>query len=199
VAAARMIGGYTMARCANRARRTAGDRVALTEHTRVMSDPLDWAVRDQPLGSRPAPVTNPNAAYPPSYGPPPSRPPRRRTGLLIGVIVAVVMLIAAGGIGVYLLVNRAATFDAHFTLSVPGCASPGYEDITNGSQATLSDEHGTVLSIATLDVIGTCYWQGDFHKVPAGKTFYGIAIGPHRGTVEYTEAQLRDGAALSIG
>jgi hypothetical protein len=194
-----MIGGYTMARCANRARRTAGDRVASVEHTRVMSDPLDWAVRDQPLGSRPAPVTNPSVAYPPAYGPPPSRRRKRHTGLIAGLTIAVVLLIAATGIGVYLLVGRADTFDAHFTLSVPGCASPGYEDITNGSQVTLSDEHGTVVSIATLDVIGTCYWQGDFHKVPAGKRFYGIAIGPHRGTLEYTEAQLRAGAAMTIG
>lgn len=194
------MGGYTLARCARCTRRTAGDRTPPTAHTQVMSDPLDWAVRDQPLGARPAPVNDPNAAYPPAYGPPPARPPRRRrTGLVVGLVIGLVLILGAAGVGAYLLVGRSAdTFDANMTLTVPGCASPGYDDIHQGTQATLTDAHNTVVSVAELDVIGTCHWRATFHKVPAGQSFYGITIG-RRGALQFTEAELRQGAALSIG
>jgi hypothetical protein len=140
-----------------------------------MSDPTDWtAVRDQPLGAPPAPAT----AYPPAYAAPPSPPRRRRTGLIVMLTLAAVLIVGAGFIGGTLYLRRSpATFDAQMTLTVPSCASPGYDDITNGTQATLADAHGTVVSIASLDIIGTCHWRATFPKVPAGQTFYGITIG----------------------
>lgn len=93
----RPMDGYQLVRCANRARRTAGDRTPPTAHTQMMSDPLDWAVRDQPLGARPAPINDPAVAYPPAYGAPPAQPPRQRTGLVITLIAVAVVLLAVGG------------------------------------------------------------------------------------------------------
>jgi len=137
--------------------------------------------------------------YPNPVGTPNPRAPRRRSGLVVGLVIGLVLLLAAAGIGTYLLTRRGAdTFDAHITLTVPGCASPGYDDIRNGTQATLTNAHNTVVSIAQLDIIGTCHWQATFPKVPAGEAFYGITIG-RRGTLQFTEQELRAGADLSIG
>lgn len=193
------MGGYTLARCARCAGRTAGDHTVTAAHTQVMSDPLDWAVRDQPLGSRPAPIADPAVAYPQPVGTPNPRARKKHTGLIVGLVIGLVLLLGAGGVGAYLLLGQHSdTFDARMTLTVPGCASPGYEDIATGGQATLTDTHGTIVSAAALDIIGTCYWQATFHKVPAGQTFYGITVG-RRGTLQVTEQQLRDGAELTIG
>jgi len=68
-----------------------------------MSDPIDWtAVRSEPLGSRPAPVTDPATAYPAPVGTPNPRAPKRRTGLIAGVVVAVLVIAAGGGATVWL-------------------------------------------------------------------------------------------------
>jgi hypothetical protein len=65
----------------------------------MMSDPIDWtAVRNEPLGARPAPVIDMATAYPNPVGTPNPRAPRRRTLPVIGATsLAVVLAAAAGG------------------------------------------------------------------------------------------------------
>jgi hypothetical protein len=65
-----------------------------------MSEPMQWGVRDEPLASRPVPVTDMAAAYPSPVGTPNPRARRPRTGLAVVVTVLVMLgLVAAAGGG----------------------------------------------------------------------------------------------------
>lgn len=174
-----------------------------------MSDPIDWgAVRREPLGARPAPVIDMATAYPNPVGTPNPRAPRRRTGLIVGIATAVVLLLAGLGVVGYALLpgtkhipvpGKPATFVASGTLEITdGCTGLGYSDIQTGTQVVITDEHQTVLGAGELSVNGMCRWAFTVFNVPAGKTFYGVTIS-HRGTIQYTEAELRAGVHLSLG
>lgn len=130
----------------------------------------------------------------------------RRVGLIVGA--ALVVALVAGGI--LALAGKAGGTSAAHTITVHGsvkvngnCQSPGYADIKEGTQVVLTDEHQTVLGTVTLDIqhgtyAAPCSWVFTIANVPTGKSFYGVTIS-HRGTVQYTEAQLREGVNLSIG
>jgi hypothetical protein len=172
-----------------------------------MSEPVEWGVRDTPLTSRPVPITDPAIAYPPDYGPPPRQPPRSRTGLYFGLAAISLILLAGVVVGGYVLLGRTgtslpgrpATFTVSGTMQITGgCAGLGYGDIRAGTQVVITDEHQTTLAVGELEADGSCQWSFRIDKVAAGHSFYGVTIS-HRGTVQYTEAQLRQGVHLSMG
>jgi hypothetical protein len=132
--------GYTLARCARCTGRTAGDRLALNEHTRVMSEPLDWtAGRSEPLGARPAPVTDMATANPNPVGTPNQRAPLRRTGLVVAITVLVTLgLIAAAGGGWWWL-HRTSGPSAH-QLAITACETSLRGQLKSPATAQFSGE-----------------------------------------------------------
>lgn len=150
----------------------------------------------------------------------PDAPQPRQRGLSpVAAIVIVVMVL--GGVGVLYYRHSHATFkvtgtmtisgtpgdDLHPVLGVPGACEGigGYDDLVPGAQVILTDSASHTLALgsvgwATDSKPGatSCTLPFEVDKVPAGKRFYGVQIG-HRGAVQYTEAQLKDGPALTIG
>jgi hypothetical protein len=114
--------------------------------------------------------------------------------------------------------NAASAINVHGTLLLtdsPGvenlddvtCAGMGgYGDIAMGAQVVITDESGTTVAVTELGVgklIGSgatreCQFEFSASSVPAGKSFYGISV-THRGTIQYTEDQLRNGVELTLG
>lgn len=133
---------------------------------------------------------------------------RRRTGLLVTLLVLGGLVVgAAVASGVLFAVGKlgAQTFTAHGTVTVAvSCSTPGYEDISAGTQVVLTDEAQKVISVGVLSPRADwnhptwCEFTFTLPDVPAGKRFYGITVS-HRGTVEYTEAQLRHGPEMTLG
>jgi hypothetical protein len=79
----------------------------------------------------------------------------------------------------------------------------GYSAISAGANVVVSDPSGTTIAVGALST-GSSVTPGDCHftftipDVPAGKGFYGVAV-THRGVVQYSEAQARQGVSLSLG
>lgn len=171
-----------------------------------MSEPLDWtAVRDEPLGSRPAPVGDQAIAYPPPVGTPNPRAPKKRTGLIVGLVAAAVVVLLGLGLGGYALIGHKSlpgisnTFTVHGSLTITNSASCTsiFTDIEAGAQVVITDEKNTTLGVGQLASENACRYTFTVPKVPTGRSFYGVTIGRH-GTVQFTEAQLRQGADLTL-
>lgn len=86
-------------------------------------------------------------------------------------------------------------------------ASSGYDDIATGGQVVVSDDGGKTIGLGTLtagtlttidDLNWSCVFSFSVPKIPAGGSFYKVAIG-HRDGVQFTEANLRDSVALTLG
>jgi hypothetical protein len=92
-----------------------------------------------------------------------------------------------------------STFHVPGTLTINGvdCDGIGYGDLREGTEVTLTDESGKVLAVGELARTGACSFTFSL-DAPTGKKFYGVTIS-HRGTVHYTEDELRHGLQLSIG
>ncbi len=79
-----------------------------------------------------------------------------------------------------------------------------FPDITGGSRVTVVDPAGEVIGTGLLSPSDPSSWgpQDAVYAftvtVPAGEPSYGIEVGRNRGTVWFTEAQLRQGPALSL-
>lgn len=142
----------------------------------------------------------------PAYLPPTAPPRRRHTGLVVGLILAALVLVG-GGVALALALTHAgpiagpSTFTANGTLTMKtGCESiGGYGDITTGTQVVLTGD-GKTLSVGTLASTHSstqCAYTFTLEKVPAGLKFYGVTIS-HRGTVQFTEADLRAGINLTL-
>jgi hypothetical protein len=79
----------------------------------------------------------------------------------------------------------------------------GYSDITPRASLTVTDKHGTTLAIghlgrgAYVNNSGACIF--DFQvRVPDHQDFYGIEV-THRGIVEFTYAEMKQGPGISLG
>jgi len=84
-----------------------------------------------------------------------------------------------------------------------GCyGTGGYSDLRPGAQVVVADADGKTLAIGELGVGSgaavACVLPFTVTGVPAGKKFYGVSVS-HRGTVQFTEAELKAGASLTIG
>lgn len=177
---------------------------------------LPWgATRAHPLGApaAPVPAPEPEAPYTQTFyvpGVPAPMPPRRRrrTGLVVGLVAAALVLFGGSAILTYVVIGHGTvsitgaprTFTTNGTLTISGvdCGSWGYGDLKTGTEVTLTDETGKVLAAGSLTQIATCSFTFTLERIPPGRSFYGVTIS-HRGTIHYTEAQMRSGLQLSIG
>jgi hypothetical protein len=130
-------------------------------------------------------------------------------GLLVSLLVLAVLLCGGGAAAIAVVtlgrspirtpLSRPATFPVHGRLIIGGgCSGFGYSDIGDGTEVTLTDDAGKVLSVGQLSSAGGCLWNFTLPDVPVGGKFYGITIS-HRGTVHFTEKELRAGVTLSLG
>ena len=126
-------------------------------------------------------------------------------------VIAALILVA----GVVLLATHGRTgdFTVHGSMSLVGtdnfasfgdnCAgSAGYDDLRDGAEVVISENGGKTVAVGTLEgshsADGECLFRFDISGVPSGKGFYGILI-THRGVVQFSEREMRDGPALTIG
>lgn len=191
--------------------------------------------RGQPAPPVPPPPTanpeqyvQPPPYYPPQFHPPAGDPPKRRpTSLLVGGAAVLVVVFAAAGIGTAFALRKPArptpaTSTAQIVTVVgtltladsPGVLNlddvhcrgmGGYDDIAEGSQVTVTDEHGTVVGLGelnegVLDGSGPtrqCRFAFTVNNIPAGHAIYGVSVS-HRGTIQVRADDL-DNVSLTLG
>jgi hypothetical protein len=150
----------------------------------------------------------PPPVFPPAAPPTPGRSPK------VPVVVVALIVVLVLIVGAFLWSRtRTSSFTAKGTMQVfstsvqqlgdGACAgSDGYSDIGPGAQVVISDPSGKTLAYADLGDGSsqqlTCTFSFTVPKVPSGKQSYGVTIS-HRGTLHYTEAELKAGVALTIG
>lgn len=158
----------------------------------------------------------PNTAEQPEPAPPTDRRPRTvRFYVEVGVIVA-----AVAGFLIYWFAVRTTTMTVRGTMDIEGrdnfsvsapdavgnqtCAgSGGYSDLAEGAGVTVTDGSGNTIATGHLEagifIRGTDACIFGFQvTVPDDKDFYGIEV-THRGTVEFSKADMKDGPGLTIG
>jgi hypothetical protein len=164
----------------------------------------------EPTRGPDVPITPPSpqqpVSPPPQYAP--ILPPRkRRTGLIVGLVVAAVVVLVGAGVVVLGLTGHTPIsvpgvsrgFQVRGMLTVANCDSLGYDDIQAGTEVTITDESGKVLAVGKLNGgAAHCNFPFVIDNVPPGEKFYGITIS-HRGTLHYTEAQMRQELDLTLG
>ncbi|WP_204354852.1 hypothetical protein [Mycolicibacterium llatzerense] len=137
----------------------------------------------------------------------------RNRGILIGFGAALALAIAAAS-GYYWLSPRETPkpFTLNGTLMLnsasgattgQGChGTGGYRDIAPGTSISVADETGTLLAKGALGSShgesGSCYMPFSIDDVPSGKKFYKVEVA-HRGEVNYTEAEAKQGISLQLG
>lgn len=132
----------------------------------------------------------------------------------VGVAAAIVLIgVAAHAMAAPKPINITGTFtltdtpvfglDSSIDTTSDGCeGTGGYNDLHQGTPVTVTDQTGAIVALGSLTSGvpsgDSCMFVFGVSNVPAGKGFYGVAVS-HRGSVQYTEQQLRDGVSLSVG
>lgn len=166
----------------------------------------------------PAPLAPPTPPGPwlvtplPGAGSAPAR--QRRAPRVLTVVAAVALLAAAATAAVKSglfgagrpTVNVSGSLmldsrDGVLRLGSTCTGTGGYDDIHAGTQVVATDQSGTVIATGALltgePSDGACRFRFTV-TVPAGRKFYGISVS-HRGTIQYTENELRHGVGLCLG
>lgn len=161
--------------------------------------------------------------------PPPAPLPQRRfSGALIAVLIGAAALVALGVLAVALAVFSGSggvagvgtpagfTYAGTFTLidtstSYSGITSTGstcegrggYSDIHAGTQVVVKSASGEVLATGSLTGgtptgITECTFSYSVGPIPGGQSNYGMTVS-HRGDLYYSEDELKDGPALTLG
>jgi hypothetical protein len=150
--------------------------------------------------------------------PAPTSARRRRTWpVYAGIAVALL----AGIVALVVVLNRDDTITVSGTMTLPmaladtnlrsdgiACdgtseaAGGGYSDVATGVQVVVSDSAGKTIAVGALSRGATkgssCVMPFTVAGVPSGKGFYGVEVS-HRGRLQYPEADLRRGLALTLG
>jgi Protein of unknown function (DUF2510) len=132
----------------------------------------------------------------------------RTTGRVLAGVGVLIVVLAAIVIAVK-VTSGPGTFTAHGTLEVAvrtldgNTPSQTYPDISDGGQVTVIDSDHNVIGTGALSETGTGGLDSDDYtfttKVPGGEQRYGIQIGNNRGTVWYSQQQMRRGPELCLG
>lgn len=100
------------------------------------------------------------------------------------------------------LKTTSVTADDLLTAGGSCAGKGGFDDISEGTQVVISDKSGTTLALGQLSNssydIADCHFDITVDSVPAGKSFYKVEVS-HRGGIQFTESQLREGITLSLG
>lgn len=111
-----------------------------------------------------------------------------------------------------------ATFTTHGTLTTAprrggtedwGARTEGYDDLTAGTEVTITDASGSTLALGALDAgkyepgesdpgAGTCVYTFTVDNTPEGEGSYSVRIGDRLGP-KFTMAQMQEGPSLTIG
>jgi hypothetical protein len=110
-----------------------------------------------------------------------------------------------------------ATFTGHGYIDVasskfggragdPCINDPGYEDVTDGAQVTVSSPSGRILAVGRLGggrlararYLKPCRFHFTVTGIPEGLPLYKVEVS-HRGALTYSEADLRKGLTLTLG
>lgn len=140
---------------------------------------------------------------------------RKRTGLIVGLIAAATAVIAAGGVGAYVLLGQGMTVNGIMVLtdqsggiqvdSTNGSAcvgKGGFQDMQAGTSVNITDAGNATIGLGALnggeyDTTKGCVFSWKISDVPAGKKYYGVEVG-HRGVVKFTESEMRHLVTLSL-
>jgi hypothetical protein len=152
----------------------------------------------------------------PAVADPPAAPTKLRINRRVALIMAVLLLLMAGAVTALVVSSQPSTFTVTgtFAITAPAgtynpatyCTGAGYADVHTGTEVVLSDEAGKTLAVGQLVADASlgdasrrgCAYTFTLTGVPAGIKIYGLTMS-HRGTVHYTEAQLRAGPHLTLG
>lgn len=126
--------------------------------------------------------------------------PKRRTRLMIAIAASLALVLSVGVAAWYL--TRPGSFTVHGTITLAttgtSCSGPAFRDISEGVQVTVTAENGTILGVGSLTrSTASCKWDFTIGDIPAGHHWYGVTIA-QRGTVQFTEAQMRAGPQLGL-
>jgi hypothetical protein len=171
--------------------------------------PGGWPPSQPPEPPQPGPAFYSQPPGPPSYGPPPAVPrhPWWRQRKWLAVSAAAALAVAAVVIGV-LASSGPGNFTARGTVTVCGdllggtSATDAYPDITDGGQVTVTDSASHVIGTSSLSLKSSTTLMDDYMfrvTVAGGEARYGIEVGQNRGTVWFSETQMRTGPSLSLG
>lgn len=127
----------------------------------------------------------------------------------VGIPVVVVVIVAAAVAIPIALQPGSMTVRGEISVSntngeADACAIPGYEDVREGANVTVTDASHKTIALGSLGAGHSdgfqlsCIYRFVVTDVPAGLKFYGVEVS-HRGSLQYTDAQLKKGVALSIG
>lgn len=139
------------------------------------------------------------------------------SGVLIAVIITALVIIATAGdretvgnpvpVGAFSLDFTATgtftLYDYDSNQNSSTCSgTDGYSDISVGTQVRVSNTAGHIVALGELEPSsyrpGECEFTFEVTGVPQGEEFYQIEVS-HRGTLTYSEEEMRSGLALSLG
>lgn len=167
-------------------------------------------------------TTEATPAEPMQPAPAPIPAPQRRSSRR-ALIVAAVIVLLAGSFATYWFAIRSTTMTVRGTLDLAGdkdsgnyevdppdssgdtaChGTGGYSDISTGVAVIVKGSDGKTIGTGALedgiyiDNAGGCIfgWQV---TVPDDEDSYGVSVS-HRGTIQFTKAQMKAGPSLSLG
>jgi hypothetical protein len=102
----------------------------------------------------------------------------------------------------------ASTLTAHGTETVAVSVLDGesareaFPDVTDGSQVTVMDSTRNIIGNGILSETSTSIAEEQFRftvTVPGGLARYGIQVGSNRGTLWFSNKQMRQGPGLCLG
>lgn len=128
---------------------------------------------------------------------------------VLGAIAAVLAVLALAACGAQAATAkprpRAVLALGAINVATPCSDADTYPDVQAGAQVIVVNSAGTVIATGNLgaghpqDAITPDVCRFPFNvKVPGGLPRYGIEIG-HRGTVWYSQAEMRSGPKLTLG
>jgi hypothetical protein len=171
----------------------------------------------QPYGQQPQqPMYYPPQGVPGQAAPPAmvfGQPPKRKRSIAkIGLGIAVVLVVLGGALTLFASIYGATKFavkggvlltSTSIAFANGNCyGTGGYDDMSADAQVTIYDGSGKTIAVTQLDAGtdtgGTTSCLFDFEVKVPHSTYYAIEVS-HRGKVTFTEAEMRNRPALTLG
>lgn len=124
--------------------------------------------------------------------------------LFVIIVVAVVVAVIVAMPHTFTLKGAMVVIDdsAGYSQGQACSGQDGYDDIDAGTTVVIKDAAGKTVALGSLKggkgLEGECAFFFTVKDVPDGLKFYGVEVS-HRGTVQYTLAEMKKGPTLSLG